>query len=529
MTDASPTPPPAARDDQPAARDRLPAARDQRPAARDELPAVSRGVTLALCAALGVWALLCALAFSEQVWRPFIDSAVYVLAAKSLAAGDGYSYLGETFFQHPPGLSVLLMPFAGETIDFAGMNRLIQCCAAGSFLVIALALARRHGAAIAALAALLFAINPLAVRAQNAVLTEYPFLLFFFLGAWLVTPRRGADRVSWVQGLLGAVLLAASIHLRTVALIAVPALALAGLFQRGGRRWQGAGLAAIVLALSLPWLMHARAAADRAPPTTQFKAIDYSTAMFREDGQDPTSPLVGLDVWGERVVDNAANLTATVGRFFLGGMGGGTAVVFTLLLAAALVFTWLDRRSMLDWYAMGSVAVLLTMYFYDDRFVMPVLPLLISALLHACWRLGRALSPSPNGRAVYVAVASLLLVFVAATGMAEARAEPANRLANRVADEQLAEWLAANTKPAALVLADRAPIVSVLSGRTVYAWRHLPGGAAAKWPEVDWAVLGPGMVVFEPRLRRAAVSETSLRLELPDKTRTLRVYRMRPD
>lgn len=495
--------------------------------ARDE-PLVARGVTLALCAALAVWALLCLLVFAEEVWRPYIDSAVYILGAKSLAAGDGYSYLGETFFQHPPGLSVLLLPFVGERVDFAGMNRFIQFCAAGSFVAIALALARRQGAAVAALVALLFALNPLAVRAQNIVLTEYPFLLLFFLGAWLVTPRRGTDRVGWVAGVFGAVLIAASIHLRTVALIALPALVLAGLFRRGGRSWQGAGLAALALALSLPWMLHAGAAADRAPPTTQFKAIDYSTAMFRVDGQDPTSALVGLDVWGDRVATNAANLSATVGRVFLGGMGGGTAVVFTLLLAAALVFTWLDRRSMLDWYAMGSVAVLLTMYFYDDRFVLPVLPLLISALLHACWRVGRALSPSPNGRAVYVAVASLLLVFVGASGMSEARAEPANRLANRAADEQLAAWLLENTASDAHVLADRAPIVSVLGERRVYAWRHLPGGAEAEWPDVDWAVLGPGRVPFEPRLRRTAISETSLKVKLPDRTRTLRVYRLRP-
>lgn len=489
--------------------------------------AALRRLTIVLIAALAAWALLCVLVFSEEVWRPYSDSAVYILAARSLAAGAGYTYLGEPILLHPPGLSVLLQPFVAGTIDWSVLNRLVQLCAAGSFALIALALARLHGAALGVLAALLFALSPLAVGAQNVVLTEYPFLLLFFGGAWLLTPRPEQGPVGLGRGLLGAALIAASLYLRTVALIALPAMLLADLFRRGPRRWQGALLAAFALALCLPWLLHARREVARAPPATQFKTFDYATGMFHVDIKDPGSPLVGLDVWGERVLANTSHFVSAVGRTFLGGVQGAPAVMMTLLLAAALVFTWLDRRSMLDWYAMGCVAVLLTMFVAEDRYLLPLLPLLISALLHAANRLGRLLGPGSAERVAPVAAVSLLMVVVGLAGLSEARANPANREANRITDETVADWLRANTAQGASVLGDRAAVLSVLSGRTVYSYRHLPGGAAAQWPEVDWAVLGPGRVPLEARLQRAALAETSITVQLPDKLRRLRVYKLR--
>jgi predicted DNA-binding transcriptional regulator AlpA len=164
---------------------------------------------------------------------------------------------------------------------------------------------------------------------------------------------------------------------------------------------------------------------------------------------------VGLDVWGERVAANADNLVEPVGRNLLIGAQGVPAVLMTLLLAAALVYTWLDRRSMLDWYAMGSVAVLLTLYLFADRFVLPVLPLLISALLHAAHRLGRALRRGASDRQTPdqgasmqwapVAAMSVLLLAVGLTALPGALAYPDNREANRSMDEQVAEWLSVSS------------------------------------------------------------------------------------
>ena len=45
-------------------------------------------------------------------YDPVSDAGLYLLLSRSLAAGEGYRFLGEPFVLRPPGFAVLLAPFA---------------------------------------------------------------------------------------------------------------------------------------------------------------------------------------------------------------------------------------------------------------------------------------------------------------------------------------------------------------------------------------------------------------------------------
>jgi hypothetical protein len=74
-----------------------------------------------------VAAALGSLVFLVHPWyeatRETADASIYLLCAKSLLAGEGYSVLGQPFTVRPPGFSVLLVPvLAWRGLDFLALN-----------------------------------------------------------------------------------------------------------------------------------------------------------------------------------------------------------------------------------------------------------------------------------------------------------------------------------------------------------------------------------------------------------------------
>jgi copper resistance protein B len=70
-----------------------------------------RLVFVVVLTALVAWSVACVTVLVEDRFAEFVDSAIYMLTAKSLVAGEGYSYLGSPFFVRPPGTSALIAPY----------------------------------------------------------------------------------------------------------------------------------------------------------------------------------------------------------------------------------------------------------------------------------------------------------------------------------------------------------------------------------------------------------------------------------
>ena len=219
--------------------------------------------------------------FTDARWRPEWDSGIYLLTARSLAAGEGYRYQGEPFFLRPPGFSAFLSLFleSGDSeprYDFQRLNGLMALAAAAALLAVALALRPLLGAGWAAVAALLTFLSPGMVPQVGWVQSDLPYLAISYLALAVLNdgPAAAERGWSWRRLALGVALLLAAIHLRSVALLLVPGvLAVALLRAVGSGRpgmvsLRGPLLRTGAVALgTAPWLLHARAAAAAAPLT----------------------------------------------------------------------------------------------------------------------------------------------------------------------------------------------------------------------------------------------------------------------
>ena len=482
-----------------------------------------RAVTLVLLALLALWCVLAVTAFVEPRFGEYVDSAIYLLTAQSLRAGQGYTYLDHAFFVRPPGFAWMLQPLVGLPLDHEALNRFLQATAVAAFVAVALALRRLHGALAGTLVALLFAISRPSVQAFDKLFAELPFMAAFFAALWLLMPAPGQSRVGWRRGVAGAVLLSASCWLRSVGLLALPPLAWSGVMRKDGRRWQGPALAALALALHLPWMLWARDAASRAErPATQTLMFDYATALLHTDPGDPGSPLVDAAGWGHRIADNTGAIASSLGDALIGVESGPLTWVVAAVVAAAMLHALWARRSLLDWYGAASVAMLLAYFTYTDRLLLPVFPVVLSALFFSAERLA-ARAPQPQrARVAALAAPAALLALVSAAHWSADRAGPDFKQQNAVTDGAAAAWLVEHTPPDARLLHERGPILSILTGRRAYTYRNLPGG----WPggpEVDWIVLGPRPSPIEPAVAKAAKEKIELPVHWKPQQPPLRV------
>ena len=66
-----------------------------------------------------------------------VDGSIFIVTARSLAAGEGYRYLGEPFQVRPPGFPLLIVPFVSGLSDgFFAINFFVACFGAAGVLLL---------------------------------------------------------------------------------------------------------------------------------------------------------------------------------------------------------------------------------------------------------------------------------------------------------------------------------------------------------------------------------------------------------
>jgi len=434
------------------------------------------GLCLYSVCGLAVWV--------RSEWRPEWDSAMYLLLGRSLAEGTGYRYLGEEFFLRPPGLSWLLsfLARAGE-YDYGTVNRLVFLAAVALLMAGWRLLLPRQGNAVACSVMALVGTSPLFLRQLNWVVAEFPFFALL-LSSFALLHR--ADREGtrfWAWSLAGALTLAAAVQLRTVGLVALPALLLLGLRQREWPgRLRGVFPVALVLLASLPWMLHARNAAVKARvPSEQLLLFSYSTALWHQDPGDPASPSMTPADLLARAADNGARLLQALATAATLSAGPLAVVLVAGLALFGMVAVWRSGPTLLDGFAVCYLLLLLSYFTFDSRLLLPLLPSFYLYLLQGASRVWRALVGVFGWRESRPAAlaAGLAALAVANGAQAWAALHPEEdrvgsiRQGERWEEQRaLGRWLAEVTPAGAAVLADEAPVLSLLSGRTVYTYRY---------------------------------------------------------
>ena len=339
-------------------------------------------------------------------YDPTNDGAMYLLTARALEAGDGYSMLGMPFRIRPPGFAWLLSFVTSmRDIDFQVVNVFVSLWGVAGCAALFVYLRDRLTWVVAFLVALALWLNPLYQELCNQPMSDVPGLTLA-LGCLLLERRAESERSLARDALLGLAIGLAT-YVRTLTLILVPAIFLARLFRRSlDRRF--VILAAVVFAVQLPWsIRNANHAFEE--PAEQTLLHSYSAGMFHEDGGDPNSRRLELGEIFARIPENVANGTAVLGRRLV--MPGKVsrselreeeafepiARVLGGLLVACLAYIAFKRREAGELWALASLAILAVYFGFAPRLLLPAFAFALPAAIELVQDLLRARGPAIAG------------------------------------------------------------------------------------------------------------------------------------
>jgi len=427
---------------------------------------------VAIALALSGYALLCLTLWADPRWQPDWDGALYVLTARNLAEGAGYSYLDRPFILRPPGLAWLLSLVQGAgRFDAGPLNLLIMACAAAWVAAIWFALAAEGWRWRALAVALLTGTSALAVLRFNRIESEFPFAAALFLALGL--HERAQRRGSTLLAALAGVALAASLYLRSAGLVLLPGFALLSLLPGAARpRWRAWLPALVALGLASPWIAWSARMAGRAErPAEQLLLFDYATAIFHTDAGDPGSPWLPLSGWIARAGANAPLLLEDLAGAALGSAHPLAQLALLLLLAAGGAARLRRGPRLLDFWGAAYAGVLLFYFTHHPRLALPLLPLVYVCALEAAAALGRRL----RGRRLAPASPVAALACAAALANALAWPEAPDPDAEWGAATRVAERIRRALPREALLMADNGPVFAVLTRRRTLSFRHARG------------------------------------------------------
>lgn len=421
----------------------------------------------------------------HDFWDPRPDAARYLLAARSLAEGDGYAVMGEPFRLRPPGFSLLLAPVvAWRGFDFLALNAFVSLFGVLAVVMLYLLLVPRTGAIVACALAALVWLNPQLQELSNQVMSDVPALALALL--FLVLLRWANGRPSLRRDLPLALVLAAAVYVRSANLLLVPAFildracvlwpvlappsraafatALASAGARGSYVRNRILLPlAVLLILYLPWMLTPAF-------TSQYDSPDlhsYATAFLNADPNDPDAPALGAAGWSARVRENAGAYAAMLASGMTSRRASPFAPAAATLAIGALVVVLVRRREAPEWFALGTAVVLVGYYVAALRLVLPVYVLTAAALADTgLWLLGRVAARRTAEAVVVAGVLAAILLAPAGSDPALARAESASASA-------AAAHLAATVPPDAALGGDVGAVYALLLDRPLYSLRPL--------------------------------------------------------
>jgi len=159
-------------------------------------------------------------------YDPTNDGSMYIVTARSIAAGEGYSMLGIPFQIRPPGFAYLIAPLiAARGTDFYALNLSVSVFGAVGVLLLYFCVRPRLGWPLAWLLAVAVWTNPGYQELCNQPMSDVPGTTLL-LGCFLLARWSGRKGTIWADLILGLAI-GLSAYVRSVDILLVPAVLVA--------------------------------------------------------------------------------------------------------------------------------------------------------------------------------------------------------------------------------------------------------------------------------------------------------------
>ena len=430
---------------------------------------------------LGVWTFDAKLSLSG-------DNTEFITLARSMAAGEGLVHINspdpQPATKYPFAFPLLLAPF--EWLfpgDWVPMKVWVLVLFAAGMAVL-YELVKEKAGALPALATVVLSLaagksylthgpdgivyGPLLLHYSHQVMSEAPYLTFSLLALWLVErgiAREGIKGNGWLIGGFFCALWA--YYIRTAGITLVAAIIVYLLLRRDFRR--GLVFAAASFICWLPWTLRNRAVGGGGT---------YIKQLFMVNPYHPERGLLDLGGFVERFFGQlrlylTRELPNTLVPYFTGAetlFHPASLLLIGLAVAATVLCIKRGDHQLLLIYAAFFVGVVLLWPWPGDRFLVPIVPVLVCLQVWVVLQLRDALVARGGGAgdAGKYLVWVLLLIYVL----------PLPGGAKRLADYsqadyppqwsryyQAGQWLKANASEDAVVLCRKGYWMYIISGR----------------------------------------------------------------
>jgi len=397
------------------------------------------------------------------------DNAGYVALGRSLLEHGRYLSVWQPgsppHTQYPPVFPALLA--AGMVLglhSWLALKLVTVLCSGVAVAFTFLWLDRRTGRATALGVTLLLAVAPGVLENAHWILSDVPFWAFTMMALWAFQDADDDRRFA-----VAAAATVLAYFTRSAGLPLVLA-ALAWLMLR--RRWRRAAvLAAVFVPLAGVWWLRAHHAGGM-PYLQQFLAVDpYTPALGR----------IGPGDLLRRVRVNGATYAGTLLPKMLIDAAGLVPAIVAVLLVALGTVGWamrLRRPGLAELFLPLYVGVLLVwpQVWAGERFLLPVLPILLALAAEAVLALGRRAGRRAAATTAFVALACLLVAAAPADVMLARRGgscmtryrrgQPYACVPSAFRDFlHVAEWARSHLPPDAVVISRKPRIFYVMSDR----------------------------------------------------------------
>lgn len=438
-------------------------------AAKEEKPARVRIalIVVLLCVVAGAFAYM----GFDKYPATIGDNAEFVIIARSVAAGKGFSYINHpqerAATKYPPGFPLMLagwsMLFGAGFVSFKLAMVLAYVCAVAVTFLLGRKLIGDNQAIVATL---VVASSTSFIRYSHTVLSEMPYALVSLVVLYLVLYRPDTRR----NFILVLVLCVWAYYLRTVGGVLV--LAIAIYYFLSSRKKYALIVIGALVAASLAWSLRNYAAAG--------EGSRYLSVFLKVDPYYPHKgniDVMGLFVrMGKNLLGYSGELIAytILPSYHVRVAGADVSLARNIISVAVVVFAAVGGYSLRREARVVNIYLLLYLLAYliwpdvwmSDRFMVPVAPIVaiyaVQGIFKLCTMLGL-----PRKAAALVPVAVLVTNAYALTLYAQRERGYTPLWANYI---QCAIWSTRNTRADALFVCRKPFFFSVFSDRRTISY-----------------------------------------------------------
>ena len=336
----------------------------------------------------------------SHFWKPEWDSAYYLILAKNLLSGKGFCYAGYPCLKIPFGFPLLISPVIWlSNSSILALNCFMLFFVALAFFAIHRVFSRLFSPAHAVLITLLSSWSSLALLYSGYIMIEFPYLAFSYLSILVIIIYSKSNHPSFATGLLAVFLLLGGFFLRTVGIALIAATFFYLLVYRIHiiKTTRFVVLCVLLLTPVISWLLYTNSIKiDRSEPVWQLpEFITSKDEMKRYRFDDPTSSISGITDVAKRGVHNgvwyAGVSVSTISGIKVSPKKENLSVyplyILVLIGIVALLFpvgffrNVSHKMTILDFYFMFYIGILLSWSAREQRYLLPVLPILIHYFL----------------------------------------------------------------------------------------------------------------------------------------------------